>query len=143
VRLDKLSLAALGATLRSFLDPENAWHDIPVLAMLARTEDELQASAELLAAELVAGSSGRLTAEVVVAQAAVGGGALPLAGLATRAVAVQVTGLTPDRLERRLRQGVPPILVRIQNDRVLFDLRTISPAERAALPDLVARAIGS
>jgi len=143
VRLDKLSLAALAATLRSFLDPENAWHDIPVLAMLARTEDELQASAELLAAELVAGSSGRLTAEVVVAQAAVGGGALPLAGLATRAVAVQVTGLTPDRLERRLRQGVPPILVRIQNDRVLFDLRTISPAERAALPDLVSRAIGS
>jgi L-seryl-tRNA(Ser) seleniumtransferase len=143
VRLDKLSLAALNATLRSFLDPDNAWRDIPVLAMLARPEAELTAAAEALAGALRAAVPGRLHAEVLAARAAVGGGALPLAGLATRAVAVTVDGTSPDRLERRLRAGTPPVLVRIQNDRVLFDLRTISPSELAVLPDLVVRALGS
>jgi L-seryl-tRNA(Ser) seleniumtransferase len=143
VRIDKLSLAALGATLRAFLDPDNAWRDIPALMMLARPEAELTAAAESLAESLAAALPGRIEADVIASEAAVGGGALPLAGLATRAVALRVNGMTPDQLERRLRAGDLPVLVRIQNDRVLFDMRTISPGELALLPDLVARALGS
>ena len=143
VRLDKLSLAALGATLRIFLDPERAWRDIPTLAMLRRSGDELEAAARRLADQLEKALPGRLVVAVVPGEGAVGGGALPLIGLATRMVAVVADGLSPDKLEQKLRAGAPPIIVRIQNDRVLFDVRTMTTAELELIPALVARALGS
>jgi len=143
LRLDKLSLAALSATLRLFLDPARAWRDIPTLAMLRRTETELEAAARLLADQLDRAAPGRLDISVIPGEGAVGGGALPLSGLKTWTVAATANSLSPDQFERRLRAGQPPIIVRIQNDRVLFDLRTVSPRELEMLPGLVARALGS
>jgi len=143
VRLDKLSLAALSATLRVFLDPDRAWREIPTLAMLRRTEAELEVTATRLADQLNEALRGRVSVSVIPGEGAVGGGALPLAGLKTRTVALTAHGLSPDQLEQRLRAGRPPIIVRIQNDRVLFDVRTVSPDELEMLPGLVARALGS
>ncbi len=143
LRLDKLSLAALSATLRTFLDPERAWREIPTLAMLRRTESELEVAARQLADRLAETLSGRLSLSIIPGEGAVGGGALPLSGLKTWTVAVTANGLSPDQFERRLRAGTPPIIVRIQNDRVLFDVRTVSPHELEILPGLVTRALGS
>jgi L-seryl-tRNA(Ser) seleniumtransferase len=143
LRPDKMTLAALAATLVEFLNPEAAWANIPALAMLGRTPDELEAAAARLAERLEQALPGRLSARVLEAEAAVGGGALPLSGLVTRVVAVAVSGLSPDALEKRLRAGEPPVIVRIQNDRVLFDLRTLSADDAERLPGLVARAAGS
>jgi L-seryl-tRNA(Ser) seleniumtransferase len=123
LRLDKLGLAALEATLRLYRDPEAALAEIPVLAMLRAPADVLGARAERLAAEIGA------AAEVVSSTAKVGGGALPLLELPGPAVAVSISGLGPDELAARLRAGDPPVVGRIEADRLLLDPRTMSDAE--------------
>ena len=115
LRLDKLGLAALEATLRLYREDRNA---IPVLAMLTASEEQLAARAERLAA-LIPGAS------VVRAAAKVGGGALPLLELPGPAVAVPGA----DALAARLRQGDPPVVGRIEDGRLLLDPRTLAEEE--------------
>jgi len=115
LRLDKLGLAALEATLRLYREDRNA---IPVLAMLTASEEQLAARAERLAA-LIPGAS------VVRAAAKVGGGALPLLELPGPAVAVPGA----DALAARLRQGEPPVVGRIEDGRLLLDPRTLAEEE--------------
>jgi L-seryl-tRNA(Ser) seleniumtransferase len=141
LRLDKLGLAALEATLRLYRDPELARAEIPVLAMLTASEAELAARARRLAdaigaAVAAAGATGP-HAEVVAATARVGGGALPLLELAGPAVAVSVPGLSADRLAARLRGADPPVVGRIEDGRLLLDPRTLADDEI----DDVARAV--
>jgi L-seryl-tRNA(Ser) seleniumtransferase len=131
LRLDKLGLAALEATLQLYRDPERAVREIPVLAMLTVDEQTLRARADRLAAAV--------GGEVVDATARVGGGALPLLELAGPAVAVSRPGVSADDLAARLRAGDPPVIARIEDDRVLLDPRTLADDE---LTD-VARAVGS
>jgi L-seryl-tRNA(Ser) seleniumtransferase len=119
LRIDKLSLAALEATLALYRDPERARRDIPVLAMLESDPAVLQARAERLA--------GAIGGEVVQAVAKVGGGALPLLELEGPAVALH-SG-SPDATAARLRAGDPPVLARIQEGRVLLDPRTMADEE--------------
>jgi L-seryl-tRNA(Ser) seleniumtransferase len=119
LRLDKLGLAALAATLRLYLDPERARREIPVLAMLAAGPGDLAERAAALAA-LVPG------AEVVEATARVGGGALPLLELPGPAVALPGP---PEALAARLRAGDPPVAGRIEGGRLLLDPRTLAPEE--------------
>jgi L-seryl-tRNA(Ser) seleniumtransferase len=128
LRLDKLGLAALEATLRLYRDPEAARREIPVLAMLTVADDVLRARAERLA-EAVGG-------EIVQATARVGGGALPLLELPGPAVALPGA---PDLLAARLRAADPPVIGRIENDRLLLDPRTLAEDEI----DLVASAVAS
>ncbi|HEX5617437.1 MAG TPA: L-seryl-tRNA(Sec) selenium transferase [Solirubrobacteraceae bacterium] len=134
LRLDKLGLAALEATLQLYRDPDRARREIPVLAMLTADDATLRARAERLAGEIAAGA-----AEVVAATARVGGGALPLLELPGPAVAVSVPGLSADDLAARLRAADPPVIARIEDDRVLLDPRTLADDELT----LVARAVGS
>ncbi len=115
VRIDKLSLAALRATLAMYLDPERARREVPVLAMLFATESELMARAELIAVVP--------EASIVRSTAKVGGGALPLLELEGPAVAVPLEWATP------LRLGDPPIVGRIHEGRLLLDPRTLTDAE--------------
>jgi L-seryl-tRNA(Ser) seleniumtransferase len=115
LRLDKLSLAALEATLRLHLDPERAKREIPVLAMLSVPEEVLAARAERLAS--LAGG------EVVAATARVGGGALPLLELPGPVVAL------PEALAAPLRAGEPPVVGRIADGRLLLDPRTLADDE--------------
>jgi L-seryl-tRNA(Ser) seleniumtransferase len=121
LRIDKLSLAALEATLALYRDPERARREIPVLAMLDADPAVLQTRAEQLA-QAIGG-------EVVQAVAKVGGGALPLLELEGPAVALH-SG-SPDATAARLRASDPPVLARIQDGRVLLDPRTMADEEVA------------
>jgi L-seryl-tRNA(Ser) seleniumtransferase len=119
LRIDKLSLAALEATLALYRDPERARRDVPVLAMLEADPAVLHQRAERLA--------GAIGGEVVQAVAKVGGGALPLLELTGPAVALHSEN--PDATAARLRAGDPPVLARIQDGRVLLDPRTMADEE--------------
>ena len=121
-RIDKLSLAALEATLRLYLEPERARREIPVLAMLEVDDDTLGARARTLAEEI--GASATVTRSV----AKVGGGALPLLELEGPAVALE-SEAGPAELSRSLRASDPPVLGRIHDGRVLLDPRTIRDDE--------------
>jgi L-seryl-tRNA(Ser) seleniumtransferase len=117
LRIDKLSLAALEATLRLYRDPERALREVPVLRMLNTPEDVLTARAEWLAA----GIGPRAT--IVRATGKVGGGALPLFELEGPAVALEGD---PEALARSLRAHDPPVIARINDGRVLLDPRTLT-----------------
>jgi L-seryl-tRNA(Ser) seleniumtransferase len=121
LRIDKLSLAALEATLAIYRDPELARREIPVLAMLTAERAELQARAERLAQ-----ASG---GEVIESVARVGGGALPLLELPGPAVALDADARGADALALALRRGDPPVVGRIQDGRLLLDPRTLSDEE--------------
>jgi L-seryl-tRNA(Ser) seleniumtransferase len=121
LRIDKLSLAALEATLALYRDPDRARREIPVLAMLEADPAVLQTRAERLARAI--------GGEVVEAVAKVGGGALPLLELTGPAVALHTE--SPDATAARLRAGDPPVLARIQDGRVLLDPRTMADEEVA------------
>jgi L-seryl-tRNA(Ser) seleniumtransferase len=129
LRVDKLSLAALEATLRIYRDPAAALRELPVLRMLTAGEEELGARAELMRAAL-AGAG--LDAEVIRAEAKVGGGALPLLELAGPVCAVDPAPLSLDELARRLRGGDPPVVGRARQGWLLLDPRTLADAEAEA-----------
>jgi L-seryl-tRNA(Ser) seleniumtransferase len=142
LRLDKLGLAALEATLRLYRNPDLARREIPVLAMLAADEATLHDRAERLMTAIERGSHEGVASEqvvttgIVAAVARVGGGALPLLELPGPAVAVSLPGTSPDDLAARLRAADPPVVGRIEDGRLLLDPRTIADEE---IP-LVARA---
>jgi L-seryl-tRNA(Ser) seleniumtransferase len=122
LRIDKLSLAALEATLRLYREPERARSEIPVLAMLDAAEDKLAARA----AKLAEGIGER--ARIVRAVGRVGGGALPLLELEGPAVAIEGE---PEALARALREYDPPVIARIHEGQVLLDPRTLTEEEVA------------
>jgi L-seryl-tRNA(Ser) seleniumtransferase len=130
LRIDKLSLAALEATLQLYRDPERAFREVPVLAMLAATPETLRARAERLAGAIGAGAS------VVTASAKVGGGALPLIELEGPAVAL---GGDPETLVRALRTHAPPVIARIHDGQVLLDPRTLTDED---VPLVVSAVLG-
>ncbi len=134
LRIDKLSLAALEATLMLYRDPARARREIPVLAMLEAGEAGLTARAQRLAAELGA------NAEIVRVSGRVGGGALPLLELEGPAVALR-TETDPITLMRALRDGDPPVIGRIRDRRVLLDPRTVADEEVPAASAAVRRAL--
>jgi L-seryl-tRNA(Ser) seleniumtransferase len=121
VRIDKLSLAALEATLTLYRDPALARRELPVLAMLTLDGSELQSRASRLAAAIggkVIGGVGR-----------VGGGALPLLELPGPVVALDPGPAGADALAAALRAGDPAVVGRIEHGRVLLDPRTLAPEE--------------
>jgi L-seryl-tRNA(Ser) seleniumtransferase len=121
VRIDKLSLAALEATLALYRDPAHARRALPVLAMLDADPATLDARARRLA-EATGGT-------VVRASAKVGGGALPLLELPGPAVALDAGPAGPDALAAALRAADPPVVGRIQDGRLLLDPRTLTDDE--------------
>jgi L-seryl-tRNA(Ser) seleniumtransferase len=135
LRIDKLSLAALEATLMLYRDPARARREIPVLAMLEQDETALAGRAQ----RLRDGIGGR--AEVIRAVARVGGGALPLTELEGPAVALEASA-DPAATAARLRQGDPPVIARIHEDRVLLDPRTLRDEEVEPLVVAVREALG-
>jgi len=124
LRVDKLTLAALEATLQAYADG-TALQEIPVLSMLAQTPEELRQRAESLCRRM--GEIG-VTAEVVSMENPVGGGAVPTQTLPSFAVAVAPRD-SAAALEAQLRQRPVPIIVRIAHDRCLLDMRTLFPAD--------------
>ncbi len=134
LRIDKLSLAALEATLRLYREPERAVREIPVLAMLAADEATLASRAARLAAAI----GGR--AHVKRAAGRAGGGALPMLELEGPVVAVDGD---PDRLASALRKSDPPAIARINDGRLLLDPRTLTDADVEPLAAAVRSALAS
>ena len=131
VRIDKLSLAALEATLALHRDPVLARREVPVLAMLTLDEGQLRERAERLAA--ATGGT------IVEATGRVGGGALPLLELRGPAVALEPGPGGADALAAALRGGEPAVVGRIEHGCVLLDPRTLAPDEL----DLAAAAVAA
>lgn len=123
VRADKLCLAALSATLLHYLKDE-AEREIPIWQMIAMRPAQLQARARYWCERLGVG-------EVVQGQSTVGGGSLPEEMLPTYLLALG--GHQPNRLLARLRAANPPIIARVEEERVVFDPRTILPEQEGAL----------
>lgn len=138
VRIDKLTLAALEATLRLYLDERRAFSHIPVLRALAMPLQEIEKRAGRLRDRIVALASGHLEVSVIDGTSEVGGGALPLESIPTRLVAVQAAHLTAPVLEGRLRRTDPPVMVRIKDGLVVLDPRTVLEDELETLANLVA-----
>ena len=128
LRADKVTISALEATLRLYRDGRA--REIPSIAAMSRTTADLDATATRLAGALRESGLG-VPIDVVDGVSVPGGGALPLAELPTRLVLVGPPGATGRELADRLRRGHPPIMTRIVNDRVAFDVRTLSDAEIA------------
>jgi L-seryl-tRNA(Ser) seleniumtransferase len=128
LRIDKLSLAALEATLKLYRDPAGALRDLPVLRMLTAGEEELRARAERMCTELTAAG---IDARVISASAKVGGGALPLLELSGPVCAVDPGEVGLDELAARLRAGDPPVVGRARQGWLLLDPRTLDDEEAA------------
>ncbi len=127
LRLDKLSIAAMEATLRLYLDPERAAAEIPTLAMLTAEPEVLRKRARSLAKKIAAESG--FTADVVEDVSRAGGGALPMEDLPTWTVAVTSDAYSANHIEAGLRRADPPVVCRIRDDRVVLDVRTIADGE--------------
>ncbi len=134
LRIDKLTLAALVATLRAYLEPGRAEREVPALAALLAEPTALAAKARRLASRLRlrAGGLGRFTAEPDASPA--GGGSLPGVELPTWVIALEPAapaahGMTPNEIEAGLRRADPPVLVRVSQGRVLVDVRTLAREE--------------
>lgn len=130
VRVGKLTLAALGATLDSYARNE-ARSEIPTQAMLFATTDDLQSRAEAITKEIADVPGLRLSIREDVAQ--VGGGSLPAVELPTVVVAIKHQKLSADDLAIRLRTGRIGVFVRIHNDEVLLDIRSVLPEDDSRL----------
>jgi L-seryl-tRNA(Ser) seleniumtransferase len=132
VRVDKVTLAALEATLTLFLDESLALGEVPTLRMLSRKLPELAAQAERIAERVRRGAAGASVA-VIEGSSQVGSGSLPTQNLPTRLVAVAHPSLGPDELALRLRRHHPPVFTRIHDDQVLIDPRTLLDGEEEVL----------
>ncbi len=140
LRVDKLTVAALEATLRLYLDEEKAVREIPAWRALAAPLSSLQARAEKLALRLKT-SFNDIDVELLKGSSRVGGGALPTAELPTVLLSLQTPHMDPSRLAGRLRCGTPPVIVRLQQERVLLDLRTVNPEQEEPLWETLAAAL--
>ena len=119
-RVDKLTLAALEATLALYRDSPRAFREIPALSQLTCDLDSLRRRAETLRAELGA------RVEIVESEGSVGGGAFPTARIPSIALAVAGRASV---IEARLRENDPPVVGRVTDGRLLLDLRTVFAAE--------------
>ncbi len=128
LRADKLCLAALEATLSSYARGAER-SEVPVLRMLALSEDEIEIRANTLAERINAQRSSQLRAEVIKGESAIGGGSGPNVFPKTALIALGHPSISALEIEKRLRSSNPPIIARIEEQRVLLDLRTTSPQE--------------
>jgi L-seryl-tRNA(Ser) seleniumtransferase len=122
LRVDKMTYAALEATLLAYVKRE--YGRIPALRMMSLGKVEIGARAESVASRV---QSGKVKIEVIDGESVIGGGAAPSSVLPTRLLAVTCTGASADELSGRLRKSDPPVIARVEEGRVLLDLRTVFP----------------
>jgi L-seryl-tRNA(Ser) seleniumtransferase len=129
-RADKMTYAALTGTLAEYA-AGRAWETVPVLRMLSRTPESIGARAAAVAAALA--TSALYNCEILDGKSAIGGGTTPGLTLPTRLLALTRRGLSAAALEAALRRLDPPVIGRIERDRLVLDLRTVFEDEEAAL----------
>lgn len=125
LRVDKMTLAAMEATFREYLDSEKALKQIPVLGTLTLKSEELKQRAEEFS-QRIQEATKDLNIHVVPCQGQVGGGSAPMALLPGYAVTISGKNLSLEKLEKHLRSCEIPIIVRISQDKVYLDMRTLS-----------------
>jgi len=130
LRVDKLTYAALEATLAEYAAGRGAT-TVPVQQMLMMSADAIRPRADALAT--IINQAAGWKADVVEGMSAVGGGSAPGVELPTWLVSIEKDGLSAAALEERLRGAAVPIVARIEQDRVVIDLRTVDPADDALL----------
>jgi len=124
LRVDKLTYAALEATLLAYVKRDHS--AIPALRMMGLDAEDIGKRAGAIAAQI---SSSRLRIEIIDGESVIGGGAAPSSVLPTRLLAVTCDDLSADELSARLRASDPPIVARVEDGRVLLDLRTVFPEQ--------------
>jgi L-seryl-tRNA(Ser) seleniumtransferase len=136
LRVDKLIYAALESTLLAYMKHE--YSTIPTLRMMSLTQEEIGARAESLSRRT---QSSKLKLEVIDGESVIGGGAAPSSVLATRLLAITCTGASADELSVKLRKSDPPIIARVEDGRVLLDLRTVFPEQDHLIADALQRIV--
>ena len=136
LRVDKLTYAALEATLLAYV--KHDFDAIPTLRMMSLNKTEIEMRADALAETLRAGAP-TMHAEVIDGESVIGGGAAPSSVLPTRLLALTCEGLSADELSSRLRASDPPVIARVEEGRVLIDLRTVFPEQDRLIVDALRR----
>ena len=132
LRCDKLTLAALEATLASYLSSSHLEAQIPLYRMLSRSLSEIEAMAEAIRPAIERWATGRATVELVRAHAQAGSGAAPGQTLPSYAFALTPLRGAPDRIARALRLLEPPVIGRVHGGKVVLDLRALLEPEALA-----------
>jgi L-seryl-tRNA(Ser) seleniumtransferase len=140
LRIDKLTLAALRATLVSYAANRDVQREVPTLRRILTPLAELEARARRIAARLSRG--GDVELEVAPEAASVGGGAFAAVDLPSFVVWVRVAGLRGPEFAARLRRAEPAVVARVKDDRIGLDVRCIDDDEADELADTVGRVIG-
>jgi L-seryl-tRNA(Ser) seleniumtransferase len=133
LRSDKLTLAALEATLRHYLDPQEALREIPVLRMLAAPAEAIRKRCLRLCRKVRGALGEKAEVEIVAEPSQVGGGALPLTLLPGYAVAITPRWISVDSLAARLRLGEVPVIGRVQENRLLLNPRSLQAGDEEPL----------
>jgi L-seryl-tRNA(Ser) seleniumtransferase len=134
LRVDKMTYAALEPTLAAYL--RGRLDDLPVAHMIRMPAEEIESRARAFVAGSAAVSAAPgagLQLEIVAGESVIGGGSTPGRALKTTLLALRHASLTAAQLEERLRAATPPVIARVEADRVLLDLRTVFPSQEAAL----------
>ncbi len=143
VRIDKLSLAALEATLRGYLEGEKGVGTIPAVAMITCSLAEIRQRAERVQADLQEQAHSSIQVSIEEHRSEIGGGALPAESLATYCVTLHSPRVSPHRLEAALRGADPAVVGRIKGEKVLLDLRTVREEEVTLLIEAVGPILAS
>jgi L-seryl-tRNA(Ser) seleniumtransferase len=129
LRVDRVTLAALQATLMLYLEPERLAERLPTLNMIAMPAGEIRKRADIVAQALAREAEGAAAVTVAEDESRIGGGALPGSAIPTFAVVISPQRISSDDFVFELRKCETPIVGRISEDRVLLDLRTVKPSE--------------
>ncbi|MBW2100098.1 MAG: L-seryl-tRNA(Sec) selenium transferase [Deltaproteobacteria bacterium] len=129
LRIDKLTLAALESTLRLYRDEEKAIQAIPTLRMLTLPFVYIEEKAKQLAGMLEDLNDPRLCIRLLNLSSRAGGGALPIMDLPSKGIGCSVKGISANAVERSMRENMPPVIGRIEEDLFIMDLRTIQKDE--------------
>lgn len=130
LRVDKMTYAALEASLLAYVKHE--YGKVPALRMMSLSKEAIGVRAEAIAGRV---QSRTVKIEVIDGESVIGGGAAPSSVLPTRLLAVTCTGVSADELSDRLRKSDPPVIARVEEGRVLLDLRTVFPEQDHLIAD--------
>ncbi len=137
LRVDKLTYAALEATLLAYVKMD--YESIPALRMMHLSKNDITRRAEALAVRVARDG---VEAVLIDGESVIGGGAAPSSVLPTKLLGFSCAGLSADEFATQLRQGATPVVARVEDGRVLIDLRTVFPEQEEVLASALA-GIGS
>jgi L-seryl-tRNA(Ser) seleniumtransferase len=140
LRMDKLNLASLEATLRLYRDERRALAAIPTLCMLTMTAEQLARRAVSILRKHRRTLPGTVTLVRHPGESSAGGGSFPLLQLPTTLIEVRIDGFTPQQIEAELRRASTPVIGRIHRDRFLLDVRTLMDRDLPALVQSISEA---